>query len=154
MTPWWKLIDFEPKTLIGNVVLLEHPSGKTELGVKSDYWESLHILSMDCKTFSCCCAWSVGGELLFGKETKRQLTGKMWEGNWLLYLNLCWLCYSHKAINKTNHTDTHRQFIVNINGFTYITFSLLDYLDLITKKGHGQGCRHAHLIELKIKLKE
>lgn len=46
VTSCWKLIDFEPKKLIGNVVLWEQPSGKTELGVKSAYCESLDILSM------------------------------------------------------------------------------------------------------------
>lgn len=54
VTSCWKLIDFEPKKLIGNVVLLEQPSGeKTELGVKSDYCVSLGILSMSTVRVHC-----------------------------------------------------------------------------------------------------
>ena len=43
VTPRQKVIDFEAKTLIGNVVLLEHPSGRNELEVKSDFGERLYI---------------------------------------------------------------------------------------------------------------
>lgn len=42
--PAEKCIDFKAQTLIGNVVLLEQPSGRVDLGIKSDFGESLDIV--------------------------------------------------------------------------------------------------------------